>query len=243
MYDRAGLAWSEASGVPSETPAITEQLHALLIAANIEKPFVLAGHSIAGLYMKSYIKQYPQDVAAVAFFDASHPDQVDKLGLPIGPDEGLSLQQQALKLLINLGVTQLYNPQMGPDIIENFPPNVVAQFEHFHQRSAQVDASFREIKGIATSINVTPKDVNYGSLPVLVVTAGEEVDFPPSFPLSFEEFKEYWLGLQADLVALSDQSTHVVMDSANHTSMFTAKSNADEVADYLRDLVRLTQSD
>ena len=70
MYDRAGLAWSEASGVPSETPAITEQLHALLIAANIEKPFVLAGHSIAGLYMKSYIKQYPQDVAAVAFFDA-----------------------------------------------------------------------------------------------------------------------------------------------------------------------------
>ena len=153
------------------------------------------------------------------------------------------MQQQALKLLINLGVTQLYNPQMGPDIIENFPPNVVAQFEHVHQRSAQVDASFREIKGIATSINVTPKDVNYGSLPVLVVTAGEEVDFPPSFPLSFEEFKEYWLGLQADLVALSDQSTHVVMGSANHTSMFTAKSNADEVADYLRDLVRLTQSD
>ncbi|MDB2596189.1 hypothetical protein N9Y23_07715 [Pseudomonadales bacterium] len=44
-------------------------------------------------------------------------------------------------------------------------------------------------------------------------------------------------------MALSDQSTHVVMDSANHTSMFTTKSNADEVADYLRDLVRLTQSD
>lgn len=243
LYDRAGLAWSEISGVPSEIPAITEQLHALLNAANIEKPFVLAGHSIAGLYMKSYIKQYPQDVAAVAFFDASHPDQVDKLGLPIGPDEGLSLQQQALKLLINLGVTQLYNPQMGPDIIENFSPNVVAQFEHFHQRSAQVDASFREIKGIATSINVTPKDVNYGSLPVLVVTAGEEVDFPPSFPLSSKEFKEYWLELQADLVALSDQSTHIVMDSANHLSMFTSKSNADEVADYLRDWVRLTQVD
>ena len=115
--------------------------------------------------------------------------------------------------------------------------------EQFNRRSAEVDAACREMKGRATSSSVTPRDVYYGSLPVLVVTAGEEVDFPPSFPLSFEEFKEYWLGLQADLVALSDQSTHVVMDSANHTSMFTAKSNADEVADYLRDLVRLTQSD
>ena len=72
MYDRAGLAWSEASGVPSEIPAITDQLHTLLVAANIEKPFVLAGHSIAGLYMKSYIEQYPKDVVAAAFFDASN---------------------------------------------------------------------------------------------------------------------------------------------------------------------------
>lgn len=243
LYDRAGLAWSEASGVPSETPAITRQLHALLNAANIEKPVVLAGHSIAGLYMKSYIKQYPEEVAAVGFFDASHPDQFDKLGLPLGPEEGLSFEQHALRLLIKLGVTQIYNPQMGANIKENFPAEVVAQFEHFHQSSTQVDAVFSEMKGIAGSSNETPRDINYRNLPVLVVTAGKEVNFPPSFPLSSEEFREYWSELQADLVALSDQSTHIVMDSANHLSMFTAKSNADEVADYLRDLVRLTQVD
>ena len=242
MYDRAGLAWSEASGVPSEIPAITDQLHTLLVAANIEKPFVLAGHSIAGLYMKSYIEQYPKDVVAAAFFDASHPDQVDKLGLPIDPGEGLALEQQALKLLINLGITQLYNPQMGSNILDNYPPNVVAQFEHFQQSSAQVDAAFDELRGIAVSMDLTPREVNYGSLPVLVITAGEEVYFPPSLPLSYEEFREYWSGLQADLVALSDQSTHVVMDSANHMSMFTTKSNADKVAEHLRDLVRSTSS-
>jgi pimeloyl-ACP methyl ester carboxylesterase len=243
LYDRAGLAWSEASGVPSEIPAITEQLHALLNAANIEKPFVLAGHSIAGLYMKSYIQKYPEEVAAIGFFDASHPDQFDKLGLPLGPDEGLSFEQHALRLLIKLGVTQIYNPQMGVIIKENFPAGVVAQFEHFHQSSTQVEAAFNEMKGIAASSHETPRDINYRSLPVLVITAGEEVNFPTSFPLSSEEFEEYWLELQADLVALSDQSTHIVMDSANHLSMFTSKSNADEVADYLRDLVRLTQVD
>ena len=243
LYDRAGLAWSEASGVPSETPAITEQLHALLNAANIEKPFVLAGHSIAGLYMKSYLKKYPEEVAAIGFFDASHPDQFDKLGLPLGPDDGLSFEQHALRLLIKLGVTQIYNPQMGAIIKENFPADVVAQFEHLHQSSTQVDAAFNEMKGIEASSKETPRDINYRNLPVLVITAGEDVDFPPSFPLSSEEFKEYWSELQSDLVALSDQSTHIVIDSANHLSMFTEKSNADEVAGHLRDFVRLTQVD
>lgn len=242
MYDRAGLGWSEASGVPTEIPGVTEQLHSLIDAAGITKPFVLAGHSIAGLYMKSYIQRYPEDVLAVGFLDASHPEQRKIFGVPVEPDAALSFEQRALKVLIYLGVTRLYDPQMSPQIVEQFPPDVVAQFAHFNQSSAQVDAGFNEIAGIGQSMDLTPSDVEYGNLPVLVVSAGEAFELPPSFSISAQQAREAWLDLQTDLASLSTASTHIVMDSANHLSMVTDKANAHQVADYLRDLVVQTQT-
>lgn len=86
--------------MPTEIPAVTEQLHALIYAAGIVKPFVLAGHSIAGLYMKSYIQRYPGDVLAVGFLDASHPEQRKIFGLPVEPNEALSLDLRVLKILM-----------------------------------------------------------------------------------------------------------------------------------------------
>lgn len=72
---------------------------------------------------------------------------------------------------------------------------------------------------------------------VLVITAGEEVNMamiPPSAD-------GIWFELQAELVVLSINSTHIIMDTANHMSMFSNKSNADMVADQNRGLVSKTQ--
>ena len=242
-YDRAGLAWSEPSGVPSEIPAISHQLHALLDAADVQKPFVLAGHSIAGLFMRDYYSLYPEDVLAVGFLDASHPDQNEAFGFPDDLYDDIMRQISILRTLTSLGLTQLYNPQMTPDLEEAYPVEIIDQLEFFQLQTDQIDSSVREMVGVDPSMVKTPRDTDLGDMPILVVTAGGKMDMsvmPPSVTLTADDFRTIWMRLNKETAGLSTDSTHIVMDTADHMSMFTKKDNADMVADYLRDLVAKT---
>jgi pimeloyl-ACP methyl ester carboxylesterase len=49
LYDRGGLGWSDPGIRPRTAARMAEELHALLAAARIEPPYVLAGHSFGGL--------------------------------------------------------------------------------------------------------------------------------------------------------------------------------------------------
>ena len=51
-----------------------EDLHALLIGAKLEGPYVLVGHSFGGLNVILYAHQYPEDVAGILLVDITHPD-------------------------------------------------------------------------------------------------------------------------------------------------------------------------
>ena len=49
-------------------------LHALLHAAHVPGPYVLAGHSNGGLFSLLYASRYPQQVAGMVLIDGVHPD-------------------------------------------------------------------------------------------------------------------------------------------------------------------------
>ena len=74
-YDRAGLAWSERGSTAMDAATSAERLHALLAAADVGPPYVLAGHSYGGLVVRMFVARYPSEVVGVAFVDASHPVQ------------------------------------------------------------------------------------------------------------------------------------------------------------------------
>lgn len=79
-YDRPGT-YAEIDGeiVPSRSapiaqprtaPEITEELHALLQAAEIPGPYVLAGHSYGGFVARLYAATYPDEVVGLVMVDA-----------------------------------------------------------------------------------------------------------------------------------------------------------------------------
>lgn len=74
-YDRAGLGYSDTSGRPSTVGNIVEDLHALLKAANVPPPYVLVGHSAAGMNIRVFADRYPGEVAGLVPVDSSHEDQ------------------------------------------------------------------------------------------------------------------------------------------------------------------------
>jgi len=65
--------------------AVVADLHALLAVARVPGPYVLAGHSLGGLYVRLYASIYPADVAGLVLIDAAHEDQETRLAALLQP--------------------------------------------------------------------------------------------------------------------------------------------------------------
>ncbi len=82
-FDRAGLGFSDGSHRPSTVRNSAEDLHALLTAAKVAPPYVLVGHSAAGMNIRVFADRYPDEVVGMVAVDVSHEDQSTRLW-PIG---------------------------------------------------------------------------------------------------------------------------------------------------------------
>jgi pimeloyl-ACP methyl ester carboxylesterase len=74
-YDRPGGPGSRSDPAPIPRTArdFVADLHALLAAAQVPGPYVLAGHSNSGLFSQLYASTHPRQVAGLVLIDAVHP--------------------------------------------------------------------------------------------------------------------------------------------------------------------------
>jgi pimeloyl-ACP methyl ester carboxylesterase len=70
-YDRAGMGFSDPTTSSRAAGAVVGDLHAVLRSAAIAPPYVLVGHSIAGLYARLYTDRYPGEVVGLVLVDPS----------------------------------------------------------------------------------------------------------------------------------------------------------------------------
>jgi pimeloyl-ACP methyl ester carboxylesterase len=79
-YDRPGTmaslndsvrpSRSDPIPMPRAAPDVVADLHALLSAAGVPVPYVFAGHSLGGLFVRLYASTYPDDVRGLILVDA-----------------------------------------------------------------------------------------------------------------------------------------------------------------------------
>jgi len=74
-YDRLGLGKSDKLTVAHTADEIVNDLHQLLQAARLSPPYVMAGHSIGGIYVRKYASLYPTDVVGLVMLDSAHEEQ------------------------------------------------------------------------------------------------------------------------------------------------------------------------
>ncbi|MEU6425827.1 alpha/beta hydrolase [Microbispora sp. NPDC046973] len=74
LYDRAGTGWSESIDLPRSSTEVTDELRALLRTAGIPGPYVLAGHSLGGLYARHHAIRFPGEVAGLVLMEPAHED-------------------------------------------------------------------------------------------------------------------------------------------------------------------------
>jgi pimeloyl-ACP methyl ester carboxylesterase len=242
VYDRAGLGWSDESKLPRDAKTVTTALHTLLSKAEIKKPFVFVGHSIAGLYMRDYVERYPDDVAGLVFLDPSHPEQLKRMGLTekqmADMIASVETQLSIVKWLNRLGVLEVYNPLTAGDL-QTYPEDIRNQIEYLSKNSPYLDTTLRENADFKKAAVQAAENKSLGERPVIVFSATKPMPqgmLPEG--VSPEKVLASFVELHDEITALSTQGKHIRIDTADHMSLITNKDNAAKVLPYIIEVVR-----
>jgi len=74
-YNRAGYLGSDPSNEPRDSATIVAELRAELQRQNVKPPYVLVGHSLGGLYMQYFARNFPDEVTGLVLVDSTHWEQ------------------------------------------------------------------------------------------------------------------------------------------------------------------------
>ena len=74
-YNRAGYLDSDPPDAARDAAAIVSELRDELRRRNLDPPYVLVGHSLGGLYMQYFARNFPADVAGLVLIDSTHWQQ------------------------------------------------------------------------------------------------------------------------------------------------------------------------
>jgi pimeloyl-ACP methyl ester carboxylesterase len=220
-YDRAGVAWSASGPKPRDGQRIAQELYAALHAAGIEGPYVLVAHSFGGLFVRAFADLSPEEVAGMVLVDSSHPDQLERSPLERRAQLRFELMIKVAPYLARLGVLRIY--ALRAKWIRELPPEQAAQMRAFVASAEFWVGVGAEAAAWEESTSPQVRRArSLGDMPLAVLTAPETVPFDPVH----EE-------LQAELALLSSNSTHHVVDGADHGSIVMSPQNARVVADYV----------
>jgi pimeloyl-ACP methyl ester carboxylesterase len=81
-YNRAGYAGSDSPNGPRDAKTVVAELRQELRRQALAPPYVLVGHSLGGLYMQYFARQFPKEVAGLVLVDSTHWNQQLLLGAP-----------------------------------------------------------------------------------------------------------------------------------------------------------------
>ena len=74
-YDRAGFGWSKSRSRECTLQRMSDDLHELVAALSIPRPYVLVGHSYAAYILRVYAQRFPEEVAGIILVDPLTPEE------------------------------------------------------------------------------------------------------------------------------------------------------------------------
>lgn len=213
-YDRAGFGWSDARPGRQDANAIAMQLHALLTAAQVTRPIILMGHSISGLYLRSYAAHFPQDLAGMVFVDGATPLQDDRVPRALVKIQDEQRREMPwTKLLLRLGWYRLKGECTA--IMPGFE-RYAAWIRADSCVPSQIDAMENELDAERASGKETLHAVPPAGLPVLVLSRDPGI-LPANWPKQVGEANAVaWNIMQEETRRLSSHGRRIIAKGSDH---------------------------
>lgn len=213
-YDRAGFGWSQSRPGMRDANTISAELHQLGAVAAVPRPFILMGHSIAGLYLRSYAEHYQTDLAGLVLVDGATPLQDDRV-----PRELVKIQDRQRaempwqKLLMTLGWYRVEGKctEIRPGF-ENYTLWIKAD----SCVPSQLSAIEGELDAERTSGEETLHAGPFGSLPILIFSRDPK-ELARNWPLQVSKDNSFaWNQMQEEAKDLSRQSYRIIAKGSGH---------------------------
>lgn len=226
-YDRAGYGWSDSSPHPRTATQMANELHQLLVNANIAPPYILVGHSLGGFTIRVFASQYPDEVAGMVLVDSGHEDQLERL-----PPEYLRLNDKqetyfsVLGFMSRFGILRLLgNSSKGADItppqVAKMPKEVQSLYLMMLSHPSFFDTTLAELRALPETTAQVRATGSLGDLPLIVLSADsiddavlKSIGLGDDFPAA--QLQQAFHELQAELAALSTNSMHVFVKNSTH---------------------------
>jgi pimeloyl-ACP methyl ester carboxylesterase len=225
VYDRAGKGWSEPPEEPQDGVAIATDLHTLLNRAQIDGPYVLAGHSSGGVYVQVFAARYPDQVAGVVLLDSQPPDVFANLPGYASVYNFLRRATALFPSVARLGVMRL----VYSSAVAGLPPRARGEERAFWSTASHNRSLRDEVVGLKAAITQAQALESLGDKPLIVVTAAKDAEVG-------------WLPLQEKLARLSTNSVQRVMQDATHASLTEDKAGAAISIQAILDVVAAVRS-
>lgn len=229
-YDRAGVLWSDRGNHLKTAEAMSEDLAALLENGEFPKPYILVGHSLAGITLRPFIIKNADDIAGIVLVDASHPDQMNRL-----PAE---VNQRQAKWLVNIarsfGVLRFMTPSTFANTDAEDRINTVGM-PLMHKSIG----SFDEFENFELLANEVIQISSFGNIPVVVITGASPTRNNTAPEELREDITRVWSALQADQLNLSTDSQQILATESGH---YVQLDEPEIVIRAIRDLITKVDS-
>jgi len=227
VYDRAGRGWSEPANTPQDGAQIATDLHTLLHRADESGPYVLAGHSFGGLYVRTFAQHYPDEVAGLVLVDSTAAQEPATSVVPPdrSADDAVSRIAEVASLAGRVGVARLLAHTNWAEL----PPQSRTEIRASNSQADWFGSTVDEYLRAGASAREAASLRDFGDKPLFVVTAGRH---PQS-----------WMTEQSELLALSTNSAQEIIEGAAHVDLLITERYAAATAQGIVDVVASVRTD
>lgn len=206
-YDRAGILKSQRGDKEKSCRNMAYDLHMMLEKIQVKKPYILVAHSLGGLNVRTYIKEYPNEVKGVILVDSTHPELLEKAPEELAIKMKIPQTPQWLTNFLSItGVTRIaMNSLFNSDdnYSEDFQKDINV---HLNRTVASVNDEIIKLEDLSNEA----KGITFGDIPLTVI-ASTKMDNK-----EMEPFKDFFQGLQKDSLKLSTNSNIIWAKKSGH---------------------------